>query len=204
MNRLENNKGVALVTALMLTLISLTIVMALMYMINQGTTVSASYKRYQTSLEAGYGGTELFVKDILPFMLRNYENPGLSTAVSTAFDSTNLQMISTLSCMQSKLTQPSSQWPAGCSNTSDPKKSPDMTFKLMATTGSPFTIYSKIIETVVGNTDLSGLQLEGGGVAEAQAGITPKHFPYLYRIELQGEQPATSKAQANLEVLYAY
>jgi len=47
MNRLNNNKGVALVTALMLTLISLTIVMALMYMITQGTTVSASYKRYK-------------------------------------------------------------------------------------------------------------------------------------------------------------
>jgi len=45
MNRLNNNKGVALVTALMLTLISLTIVMALMYMITQGTTVSASNKK---------------------------------------------------------------------------------------------------------------------------------------------------------------
>lgn len=208
MNRLNNNKGVALVTALMLTLISLTIVMALMYMITQGTTVSASNKRYKTSLEAGYGGTELFVKDILPFVLRNYENPSLSTAVSTAFDSTNLQMISTLSCMQSKLTQPSSQWPAGCSNTADPKQNPDMTFNLMASTNDPnappYTIYSKIIETLIGNSDLSGLQLEGAGVAEAQAGITPKHFPYLYRIELQGEQSATSRAQANLEVLYAY
>lgn len=206
MKRLENNKGVALVTALMLTLISLTIVMALMYMITQGTTVSASHKRYKTALEAGYGGTELFVKDILPHVLKNYENPNLSTSVSAAFASTNLQLIATLSCMQSKLTQPSSQWPAGCSNTADPKQSPDMTFHLMANDPNvpPFTIYSKIIETLIGNSDLSGLQLEGAGVAEAQSGITPKSFPYLYRIELQGERSATAGAQANLEVLYAY
>lgn len=204
MNRLNNKKGVALVTALMLTLISLTIVMALMYMITQGTTVSASYKRYKTSLEAGYGGTELFSKDILPYVLRNYTDAALATSVNTAFSGVNLQLLSTLGCMQSKLTQPSSQWPAGCSNTADPKQNPDMTFNLMAATGSPYTIYSKIIETLIGNTDISGLQLEGAGVAEAQSGITPVHFPYLYRIELQGERSATSRAQANLEVLYAY
>ncbi len=207
MHRLNNNKGVALVTALMLTLISLTIVMALMYMITQGTTVSSSYKRYKTSLEAGYGGTELFSKDILPYVLRNYADPNLAANAQNAFggeNGINLQLLSTLSCMQSKLTLPSTQWPAGCSNTSDPKQNPDMTFNLMAETDSPYTIYSKIIETLIGNTDISGLQLEGAGVAEAQSGITPVHFPYLYRIELQGERSATSRAQANLEVLYAY
>ncbi|CAH2030118.1 hypothetical protein [Trichlorobacter ammonificans] len=204
MKRLHNTKGVALVTSLMLTLISLTIILALMYMIVQGTTVSASYKKYRTSLEASYGGSELFVKDLLPYVLKNYQDSNLAALAGSTFSAVNLQLLSTASCIQSKLTLPSSQWPAGCSNTADPKQSPDATFNLMAASGSPYTIYSKIIETLIGNTDISGLQLEGAGVAEAQSGITPQHFPYLYRIELQGERSATAKAQANIEVLYAY
>lgn len=204
MNRLNNNKGIALITALMLTLISLTIVMALMYMITQGTTVSASFKRYKTSLEASYGGSELFAKDILPYVLKNFEDANIATSANSTFSAVNLQLVSTLACLQSKMTLPSSQWPAGCSNTSAPKQSPDMTFNLMAATGSPYTIYSKIIETFIGNTDISGLQLEGAGVAEAQSGITPQHFPYVYRLELQSERSAATNAQANIEVLYAY
>lgn len=204
MKRLNNNKGVALITALMLTLISLTIVMALMYMMTQGTTVSASFKRYKTSLEASYGGSELFTKDILPYVLKNFEDTNIATSAGSTFSAVNLQLVSTLSCLQSKMTLPSSQWPSGCSNIAEPKENPDMTFRLMATTGSPYTIYSKIIETFVGNTDMSGLQLEGAGVAEAQSGITPQHFPYVYRLELQGERTTATSAQANIEVLYAY
>lgn len=201
---MTNNRGIALVTSLMLTLISLTIIMALMYMITQSTKVSAAHKRYQTAMEASYGGSELFTKDILPFVLQNFENINLVTDVNTTFSAVNLQLVSSLSCMQSKLTSPSDNWPTGCSNTAEPKKDPDLTFQLMAASGSPYTIYSKIIETLVGNSDISGLQLEGAGVAEAQSGITPQHFPYLYRLEVQGEQGTATTAQANIEVLYAY
>lgn len=204
MRILKNNKGVALVTSLMLTLISLTIIMALMYMITRSTTVSASLKRYKTALEASYGGSELYTKDILPFVLQNYENANLATELSSTFAAVNPQLLTTLNCIQSKLSSPSSNWPAGCSNTAEPKKSPDLTFQLSATSGAPYTIYSKIVDTLLGNTDISGLQLEGAGVAEAQSGITPQHFPYVYRLELQGERSVGATAQANIEVLYAY
>ncbi len=79
-----------------------------------------------------------------------------------------------------------------------------MTFNLLSATDNPYTIYSKIVETYVGNSDVSGLQLEGAGVAEATPGITPPHLPYLYRLEIQGERSQASSAQANIEVLYAY
>lgn len=204
MCKMNNKRGIALVTSLMLTLISLTIVMALLYMITQGTTVSASLKRYKTALEATHGGSQLFTKDILPFILQNYENSNLQTEMDSSFGAVTLNLETSLACLQAKITTHSSTWPEGCSNTSDPKKSPDLTFKLSATTGAPYTIYSKIIESFVGNTDVSGLQLEGAGVSEAQSGITPQHFPYLYRLELQGERENNPAAQANIEVLYAY
>jgi hypothetical protein len=204
MTRIRNTKGVALVTSLMLTLISLTIIMALMYMITQSTQVSGASKRYKTALDAGYGGSELFTKDILPFLLENFENTNVATDLNTAYSTTNSQLLVSLNCLQSKLTLPSSMWPSGCSNIAEPKKDADLTFQLSATAGAPYTIYSKIIETMLGNTDMSGLQLEGAGVAEAQSGITPQHFPYMYRLEVQGERSTGATEQANIEVLYAY
>jgi hypothetical protein len=201
---LQNNKGIALVTSLMLTLITLTMVMALLYMVTQSTRVSGATKRYKTSLEASYGGSELFVKDILPYLLQNFESPTLAALTAYTFGSVNLQIITSQQCLQSKLTLPSGKWPVGCSNSSSPKESPDLTFNLLSSTANPYTIYSKIVETMLGNTDVSGLQLEGGGVAEVSSGITPQHLPYLYRLEIQGEQSTAASVQANIEVLYAY
>ena len=66
MQTLRNENGVALVTALMLTLIALTITMALLYMVISSTKMSGAQKRYKTSREASYAAaTELYPKDIL-------------------------------------------------------------------------------------------------------------------------------------------
>lgn len=200
---LKNNDGIALVTSLMLTLISLTMIMALLYIVTQSTRASGANKRYKTALEASYGGSELFTKDVLPFLLQNYGSSTLAATAAATFSDVTLN-ISDQTCLQSKLTLPSGKWPVGCSNSPSPKQSPDVTFNLLSATGNPYTIYSKIVETMLGNTDVSGLQLEGAGVAEGTSGITPQHFPYLYRLEIQGEQSIASSAQANIEVLYAY
>jgi hypothetical protein len=200
---LKDNKGIALVTSLMLTLISLTMVMALLYMITQSTKVSGANKRYKTALEASYGGSELFTKDVLPFLMQNYGSATLATTAATTFNAVSLN-IPNQTCLQSKLTLPSVKWPVGCSNSSSPKDNPDVTFKLMSATDTPYTVYSKIVETQSGNSDVSGLQLEGSGVAEASSGIAPQSIPYVYRLEIQGEQSNSASAQGNIEVLYAY
>jgi len=200
----NNNKGIALVTALMLTLISMTIIMALMYMITQGTQMSAQFKRYKTALEASYGGTELVTKDIFPLIMQNYSTTGLISAVTTPFSGINMQVVTTQDCLQGKISNPTHRWPVGCSSSSSPKQSPDFTFKLTATTGNPFMVYSKIVDTMSGNTDLSGLQLEGSGVVEGSSVLTPQHFPYTYRLEIQSERENNATAQSTIEVLYAY
>ena len=202
----RNNKGFALVTSLMLTLISLTIVMALLYMITQSVKMAGQTKKYHTALEASYGGSEIMLKDVLPVVLQNlgsgYTGSTLTTAVQNAFPGLNVQLPTSQQCLQTKLFQ-SPPW-VGCSNTSSPKQSPDMTMDLQAATGSPFTVYTKIVDTVPGNSDISGLQLEGSGVAESSSLLRPQQIPYIYRIEIQGERKDNPTAQANLEVLYAY
>ena len=201
---LNNNSGVALVTALMMTLISLTIVTALLYMVTRGIQTSAQLKRYQTATEASYGGTDIFLKDIVPVIMQNYSSSSLVSTVQSSFSQVNLQVLSDQSCLQKKLTNQTENWPAGCSNTAIVKTSPDLSFLLQATTGSPFIVYSKIVDTIIGNSDTSGLQLEGAGVAETAAVLTPQHIPFVYRLEIQGERQNNSAAQANISVLYAY
>jgi len=204
LNRLKNEDGIALVTSLMLTLISLTVVMALLYMMTQSIQVSGMNKRYKTAIEATYGGAELYAKDVLPFIMRNYSSTTMATDLQTAFG-TGVQLISSEACVRSKLTKSTANWPAGCSSTPyATKEGSDMSFTLTAVKGSPFVVYSKIVDTVKGNSDTSGLQLEGSGVAESSTLLTPQSVPYVYRMELKGQRQNNPTAQANIEVLYAY
>ncbi|HQB39162.1 MAG TPA: hypothetical protein PL053_07780 [Deltaproteobacteria bacterium] len=203
MKFLKNENGVALVTALMLTLISLGIVMSLMLMVTRSTVVSGMNKRYKTSVEAAYGGTEILTKDIMPMIFRNYSASNLATMVQTDFSVISPQL-GDQTCLQAKLTKATANWPSNCSKQPNPKQSPDVSFQLTAVAGNPFMVYSKIVDTSLGNSDQSGLQLEGAGVAESSTVITPQHFPYIYRLEIQGERQNISSGQANIEVLYAY
>jgi Tfp pilus assembly protein PilX len=51
MRCVSNQRGVALVTALILTLVSLAMVLVVIYFITQGAATSGLQKRYQTALE---------------------------------------------------------------------------------------------------------------------------------------------------------
>lgn len=203
-SKISKNDGIALVTALMLTLISMTIIMALLYMVTQSVKTSGQTRKYRTAVEAAYGGTDIVVKDIVPIIMQNYSSSTFKTTLESAFPLVGLQMLSDPKCMQRKLTKATASWPAGCSSSPDPKKSPDMQITLQSTSGNPFIVSSKIVGTVAGNSDTSGLQLEGSGVAESSTLLTPQHIPYVYRIEIQGERQGSAGAQANIEVLYSY
>lgn len=204
MKFINDNKGIVLVTSLMITMLSLVIVMSLMLMIINSIKASSQLKKYKTALDASYGGVEIVVKDILPTILQNFGNANFVSNIESDFNAVALSVASDQNCLQSKLTSTSLQWPNGCSNTADPKVAPDITFNLAANVGANFKIYSKIVETTLGNSDTSGLQLEGSGVAESSSLLKPKHYPYIYRLEIQGERENSPTAQANIEVLYAY
>lgn len=208
---MKNSQGIALVTSLMLTLISLTIVMAVMYMITQSVQQSGMLKRYKTALEASYGGTDIIMQEFIPEMLKNAESTTLFADLETKYSLINLTVnpdADMRSCFQRKLTLQVSEWqddkciPANLSV--NPKELPDLQFSMQAMSGAPYTVYAKIVDTLRGNTDTSGLQLEGGGVAESLSFITPQHLPYVYRLEIQAERSTNAVEQGNISVLYAY
>lgn len=204
MKPLRNENGIALVTSMLLTLISLTVVLAVLYLITQGIATSSAQKRYQSSLEAAHGGVEFFSKEIVPRLMQ-----GSSAAtLTTSFSGINLTFPSS-ACLSQKLDKLPEQWTScpGTALTSDPKQSPDITFRLSgATAGSNFKIYSKIVDTTPGNSDPSGIDYldSGSGVTGTSSGVSPKHMPGLYRIEVAGEKEVNPNERALLSVLYAY
>lgn len=203
MKILKNERGIALVTALLLTLIALAITMALLYMVTWQTRLSAAHKRYKTAIEASHGGAEIFAKQIIPPIFANITGvkltnqfPGISLVPASG------------QCLQAKLNNTSSGWSASCGTDSapfDPTANPDVRLTLQGVNNSNFNVFAKIVDTVPGNSDLSGYELDnGGGVASSDSSVPPKHFPAVYRIEVQGQKAVNPQEKAQLSVLYAY
>lgn len=195
---LSSEKGIALVTALLLTLIGLAIILAAIYMVTRGTVLSGLLKRYETALEASHGATEFVTKEFIPKKIGSTTLAALGSYGGIVTYGIND------ACFTNKLTLPTTSWGCG-SSTLSPVDTPDVTLTLQAAGGVPFRVRTKIVDTVRGNTSTSGIDLEGLGVVEAGSGIiTPQHFPYTYRIEVQGERQTNPDERANLSVLYAY
>jgi hypothetical protein len=201
MKILRNERGVALITSLLLMLISLAIVMALLYMINQGIRSSAAAKNYKNALDASYGGAEVVTKQVIPQLLSGSLPTFLSTAVANS------------DCLSKKLLNAPSGWDTACgapgtpARTLDPTNVPDVTFLLKSQDNQPdFKVYAKIVDTNPGNSDPSGFTLldSGSGVTGTGSGVSPMHIPALYRIEIQGQRTTNPVERAALSVLYAY
>jgi hypothetical protein len=202
----RNEKGIALVTTLMLTLIGLGIILCLLYMITGGAKMSGTNKRYKTTLEASYGGAEILVKDIVPYMLQNIDSTSLLGSLESSFSAIS-PAVTDINCLKAKITTDTAYW-TSCSATatdsSTPANSPDITFNLQGTSSNTILVYAKIVSTKAGNTSMSGLTLEGSSSSETPSTITPQHLPYMYTIETQGKKTGDTSATAHLEVLYAY
>ncbi len=60
----NNEKGIALITTMVLGFIALGFIGALLYVLTSGTNVSSMEKRYTTALEAAKGGAELIISNL--------------------------------------------------------------------------------------------------------------------------------------------
>ena len=210
MKVLKNNEGIALVTSLMLTLITLTISMVMLYMVLQSTQLSGAHKRYKNSLDAAVGGVDIVSMDALPYLLSFAVDPTGTALIDRLNTSMNLAATSEISdaCLQAKLT--SKVWGAACgaaSSNINPKDTPDITFTLQSqvpglSTATGFRVYTKIVSTTPGSTDMSGRNLEGMSTTGAPPGDVGA--PYFYRIEVSSEKVTNPSERANLSLLYAY
>jgi len=209
MKQLKNEKGLALVTVLVLSLITLAIISALIYMVIQGTRVSGAYKRYGTALEAASGGAEIaadFINDrgkmVIPGLLNL---PNSCDCGDPDNPNDNLDSLGVRTCLCDKLCDSTADWLAGCNLTLDPTDSPDLVFDL-AGINTNYHVSVKIVDTIRGNSDLSGETLAGAGVVSSTSGmISAPPVPYLHRVEINSEDIAgVLEERSRISALYAY
>lgn len=205
MKKLRNERGIALVTSLLLMLIALAITMTLFYVITWQTKLSAAHKRYKTAIEASQGGAEIFARQIIPNVFANVTGSRLTAA----FPGISLVQPSGGPCLKYKLDNGTASWGGSVCGTDtnlfNPTTKPDIKLTLQGT-NSNFDVYAKIVDTMPGNSDLSGFDmLDGGaGVTGTSTAVAPKHIPALYRIEVLGQKEINPEEKAKLSVLYAY
>jgi len=207
MKYLRNEDGIALITALMFTMLCLGMIMTLLYYVLAGTRMSGAQKRYRSALEASYGGTEFITKTIIPRLFNNYSG-GKVSLLADFGASDKLGLVFNSGGLGTKLSKATSDW-GSLSKTVDPKDAPDVTFTLPGqNTGSNYKVYTKIVDTVagIGLLDASGIDyLDGGvGVAGTSSATATPRTPNIYSIEVQGEAAKNPVEKAGVSVLYAY
>ncbi len=215
MSQIDNNKGIALVTALLFTLISLGIVMALLAIVTQGTRVSGANKAYKTATEAGYGAVDLIARDIMPAIFKGNFDATYKLNLADAIG----MVITPGTCFDQKVSSSTALWTTctAQATTAVPTQSPDMTFNLKASNDSTgYKVFAKIIDTRCGgdtaagqpcsNSDTSGVDYldVGGGVASASGTVTPQQRPAYFRIEVQSQRATNPREKAEMSVYYAY
>lgn len=198
---IHSERGIALVMVLILSAISLAIMAALVYMITAGTQISGVQKRYRTALEAGLGG-----KDITYQVLAARGDPQI--------DNINFLINPNIGgCLATKLNLPTSGWGACNSsmsiNPAGDLTSYDFSFQLQGINyfgvqPIDYIVYSKIVDTVEGNSG-GDIGLTKGGVVNTNSGeVSMVSIPYLYTIEVEAENAANRAERAKLSILYQY
>lgn len=150
-NPIQNQKGIALITTLMLLVLGFAVVAILFRLSTQETKLTHLEQGYSIALDAAKGATDLFI-----VIVQN--GFALPTPPTPVFGATYNQS----TCLNLKMTTPntvSSPWsglpgwaPAGCpsqanATSSDPTVSPDITFVL-----NNYTVNLKVID----NTTTTG------------------------------------------------
>jgi len=217
---LKNNKGVALVTALLLTMILLTITVAMFAMVIRSTELSGAQKRYHNALDAAVGGVEVFTVEALPKLLDYALFPEAGQDLQArlllgmpGLDATTALSVPLSDCLGAKLT--SGNWGSACGTgpvldarkTLDARQEPDMLFTLRSAAPNGgvvpgYRVFVKIVSTTRGSSDTSGRDLDASATYEAPASDVGS--PYLYRMEVSSDRDNNPLERANLSVLYAY
>ena len=193
-----NEKGIALAIVLILSAICLAVMAGLLYMLTAGTQISGMQKRYRTAVEAGIGGVDITYQVIQA--RGNPTIPGINFLINSNIGA----------CLDTKLNNPTSAWGACNSSLAIDPANPvlnnqtyDMTFTLPGA-GTTYTVYSKIVDTVEGNSG-GDIGLTKGGVVNTNSGeVSLLSIPYLYTLELDVQNAANRSERAKFSVLYQY
>jgi hypothetical protein len=230
MKIVKDEKGIALVLVLILSLITLAMTSGLIYMLTSETEVSGIQKRYNTALEAGMGASDFsyqvvalrgdatdtnsLVSDLSSIGAQTTTPAACVTDLAGTAKTLDGRVCSTLGSytnIATKLLLPTECWsgcddsltitPGACTNTTS-TTGYDLCFTLGA--NPAYTVYAKIANTTEGNSGAEQGLLKTPVVSSNTGEITPMHIAYQYTIEVDAENQANPEERAKLSILYEY
>ena len=195
---LRNERGIALITALILALVGMLMMASLLYMAGTGIWTSGSKIRYQTALESAHGGLNFFAKEIIQRGVGGATLGDMGNYGGGVFTLTSLVTNADFTAKLSTTGR--------VGDGTYPATNPDATLTFTFEAPSPNMIVSTtILSTSRGNSGTSSNVLVGGGVVSNNSGtITPQHIPYLYQTEIQAQNATNPIENARLSAIYAY
>ncbi|MCK4910369.1 MAG: hypothetical protein KAR83_01950, partial [Thermodesulfovibrionales bacterium] len=181
---LKNEEGVALLMTLMVAAVVLAVMGSLMHMMVMGARISGLNKRFTTALEAGKGGQAI----VLEFIgTQNQLSGDLKNSINWRRSGISSD------CLDDKLSEWTKDWPSGCDAlvTIDPgdDQTYDFAFDL-----DDYTVYSKIVNTIQGNTGAGSQGKAWGGDAVTGGGsaIEAVSVSSVYTIQLDARRSTAS------------
>lgn len=191
---LKNERGMALVTALVMGLVGMLMTGSLLYMTKTGIWTSGSKARYQTALEAAHGSLVFFAKENIQ------KGVGGDTLGSMGTYGGVLTPQITDADFTTKLTTTGT-----LGDGTYPAAPLDTTMTLTFAANPNIIVDTTIVSTSRGNSKGGGANLLiSGGVVENNSGkLSPQHVPYLYQIEVLARN-VNAPENARLSAIYAY
>lgn len=188
MKRLRSEEGVALLVVMLLALTALVTTACLLYLVGIGGYLSGQQKRFHTALEAGRGGIDV-IRQVIA------DRGATDNTLYTNFVlGPNLAL---------KLTTSTDSWGAGVDNSTTIDPDNDNTYDVRFDIGG-YRVYSKIVDTVQGNSGPATGLITGGTVSTGSGEVTVMSVPYLYTIEELAQSATNPSERAKFTVLYEY
>lgn len=184
MKILNSEKGFALAFVLILAAIALVMTLGMLLMVSRGSYVSGQQKRYRTAVEAGRGGVES--------MLQLIKDRGIAAGYMQVDNQAKLD---------AKLVTSTTEW-IGLDNTITIDPAVPSTYDMRVDLG-PYRVYSKIVDTVQGNSGASE-ELLKSGVVSSSSEVVVVSIPYLYTIEVLSQSRTNATERSKFSVLYQY
>jgi hypothetical protein len=194
-----NERGIALVLVLVVSLIVLAIMSGLIYIVISGTQISGMQKRYKTAQEAASGGA-----DVMFALIESRGNPSWPGLLLN-INAEDIPVGSS-NCLIEKLNKSTANWNAACDSALSidilTPTTYDMTFQL-GSGANTYTVFAKIADTIEGNSG-GDFGLTKGGVVSGSGEITVQSYPYFYTVEIEAQNTASPAERAKYSILYEY
>ncbi|HZD54924.1 MAG TPA: hypothetical protein VE080_01595 [Candidatus Aquicultoraceae bacterium] len=186
MKLLRNDRGVALVFVLLLSVVALIVTAGMLHLLARGGFISGQQKRYHTAREAARGGAEATFQVIGD---GGADTMGLGASIGGD--------------LATKITTATAGWGAGVDSSSTINPTDNNTYDLRFDIGT-YRIHSKIVDTFIGNSGPDTGLLKVGVVNAGSGEVTVMNVPYLFTIEELSQSQANPTERAKLSILYQY